>query len=228
MESLGKVSVPCLPRPGSTTTSNRTSLCAECEGTGWVRDPQTDRVRKCPCKLERQAEASVPELYRGARLTDFDGRLRAAGERWLLDPASLMISGNVGSGKTHFACALCIARRLAGLPALFRPMAELYRELRKAIQAGESDVSIVEDYLAVGCLFLDDIGSGALSDFEIRTALDILDGRHIRRRPTVVTTNWSLEEIASKMDDRVASRLSDFSLLRFEGRDLRGQARAGR
>lgn len=225
MEHLGKVSVPCLRSPGSTTTSNRISSCPECEDTGWVRDPQTDRMRKCQCKLVREAELSVPEIYRGARLKDFDGKLRAAGERWLANPVDLMISGLVGSGKTHFGCALCIARRLAGLPAVFRLMAELYRELRKAVQAGESDVSIVEDYLAVGCLFLDDIGSGALTDFEVRTALEILDGRHVRGRPTVLTTNWSLEEIASKMDDRLASRLSDFSLLRFEGRDRRGQAK---
>jgi IstB-like ATP binding protein len=225
MEQLVKVRVPCLQRPGNTTTSNPTLSCPECEDTGWVRDPQTDRMRKCGCKFERQAELSVPELYRGARLKDFDNRLRVAGERWLADPISLMVFGNVGSGKTRFACALCIARRLAGLPAVFRPMAELYRELRKAVQAGDSDASIVEDYLAVGCLFLDDIGSGALTDFEVRTSLEILDGRYVRRRPTVITTNWSLEEIALKMDDRLASRLSDFALLRFEGRDRRGQGR---
>jgi len=37
----------------------------------------------------------------------------------------------------------------------------------------------------------------------------------------VVTTNWTIEQIAERMDERIASRLSGFVVMAFTGRDLR-------
>jgi hypothetical protein len=44
--------------------------------------------------------------------------------------------------------------------------------------------------------------------------------------PTCVTTNWSPEQIAERMDDRIASRIQSFVLLRLDGSDWRAKESA--
>jgi hypothetical protein len=81
--------------------------------------------------------------------------------------------------------------------------------------------SLMRPYLDASLLALDDLGAGGLSDFERRVTLEIFDRRLNDRRPTVVTTNWELESIAEKMDDRIASRLATYACLRLGGEDRR-------
>jgi len=73
-------------------------------------------------------------------------------------------------------------------------------------------------------LILDDLGAGSLSDCERRYTLELLDTRLNKMRPTVVTSNWSLQEIAERMDDRIASRLAGFAALELAGNDRRIKA----
>jgi hypothetical protein len=40
-------------------------------------------------------------------------------------------------------------------------------------------------------------------------------------RPTVVTTNWTIEQIGKRMDERIASRLSGFMVIALIGKDRR-------
>jgi DNA replication protein DnaC len=70
-------------------------------------------------------------------------------------------------------------------------------------------------------LVLDDLGAGSLSDHERRCTLELLDKRLDAMRPTVVTTNWTIEQIGKRMDERIASRLSGFVVMAFTGKDLR-------
>lgn len=51
--------------------------------------------------------------------------------------------------------------------------------------------------------------------------LEVLDRRLSQCKPTVVTTNWSLAEIAEQVDDRVASRLASFTCIELAGLDRR-------
>ena len=73
-------------------------------------------------------------------------------------------------------------------------------------------------------LVFDDLGAGSLSDCERRYTLELLDTRQNKLRPTVVTSNWDLQEIAERMDDRVASRLAGFAALELSGKDKRLRA----
>ena len=84
-----------------------------------------------------------------------------------------------------------------------------------------SEESVLEPLEQVRFLILDDLGAGSLSDHERRFTHDLLDRRINRNRRTVVTSNWTLEQIAERMDDRIASRLGSFTQLELRGRDRR-------
>lgn len=68
---------------------------------------------------------------------------------------------------------------------------------------------------------MDDLGAGSLSDHERRCTLELLDRRLDAMRPTVVTTNWTIEQIGERMDERIASRLGGFVVMAFTGGDQR-------
>lgn len=85
----------------------------------------------------------------------------------------------------------------------------------------DSEESLIAQYVNVRWLVLDDLGAGALTDFERRYALDLLNRRGNAKRRTILTTNLQLQEIAEKLDERIASRLSGFDQIEAQGNDRR-------
>jgi DNA replication protein DnaC len=79
----------------------------------------------------------------------------------------------------------------------------------------------MEPLLTAPLLALDDVGSGSLSDHERRFTLELLDRRTNALLPTVVTSNWSLQQISDLLDDRISSRLAAFTEVELQGRDRR-------
>ena len=141
---------------------------------------------------------------------------------WLKSPGEgLLLSGTVGSGKTHLAAAIVRERIEHGTTASFRRMADFYAALRESYRTNVSEAEVVRPYVDSPLMVLDDLGAGSLTDFERRSTLEILDQRQNRMRPTIVTTNWELGEVAEKMDDRISSRLAMYRNLRLAGADRR-------
>jgi len=142
--------------------------------------------------------------------------------RWLESPGDgLLITGTAGTGKTHLAAAILRWRIEHGEWATFRRLAEFYQALRESYRLNTSEADVLRPYIEGKFVVLDDLGGGALRDFERRAVLEVLDRQLNQCKPTVVTTNWSLAEIAERMDDRIASRLASFTCIELAGLDRR-------
>lgn len=177
---------------------------------------------ECECLIERRVLSRLPPRFRKATLLDFPPPAQAAVLDWFRRPGDgLLITGPVGTGKTHLMAA--IARTLLSIhqEAIFRRCGDLYLTLRETFTDEVSELEVLDEYCRPKWVMLDDLGAGSLSDFERRTLLEILDRRFNAERPTVVTTNWSLEEIAERIDDRIASRISSLHILQLNGEDRR-------
>lgn len=213
-----------LRQPASTITGSPTLSsqpeCEACSGNGWTYSDGT--AKRCPCQREKRILRELPPLYRQAKLADFSAEVQEHVRRWLDSPGTgLLLSGTVGSGKTHLASAIVRERIGRDDPASFRRMADLYAALRESFRLNTSEAEVLRPYVDARLIVLDDLGAGGLSDFERRSTLEILEQRLIQERPTIVTTNWSLPEIGEKMDDRIASRLATYTILRLAGSDRR-------
>jgi DNA replication protein DnaC len=135
--------------------------------------------------------------------------------------AGFFIYGPVGTGKTYLAAAIFRALLEAQAEVNFVRAPQFFAALQESYRSNNSTEMIVEDLERPRFLILDDIGSGALSDHERRFTLELVDRRVNRNRPTILTSNWTRQEIGEKMDARISSRLALFTELELSGVDLR-------
>lgn len=131
------------------------------------------------------------------------------------DNFNTIITGSAGVGKSHLAMALLKEINQDNqLRVMFVSVDELFRLIKDSFSTNNY---FTEQYAAEllrqpDILVLDDlgsevgaIGSGAASDFVNRTLYGIINGR--LNKSTVVTTNLSSKQLASKYDEKLLSRL---------------------
>lgn len=164
------------------------------------------------------------ERYNEARISDFSPRIEKFVAAWLANPGDgLFLYGKAGTGKTHLACAIVRYGIERAKRMRFHRAEELYQAIRTCFRrdSEESEATVLAQFKDAAFLVLDDLGAGSLSDMERRYTHEVLEQRLNKRRPTIITTNWSIDDIAHRMDERIASRISGYSPLQFTGSDRR-------
>lgn len=177
--------------------------------------------------IEKALAVTLPPKFLHARLADFARPLTELVSKWLSSPTEgLFIVGPTGSGKTHLAAAIVRMMYSVGKKASFRRASELYLQIRHSYDGSYlSETAILAGYRGTPMLVLDDIAAGSLSDHERRVALEVIDSRGNDMRPTVVTSNLSLEDIREKMDERISSRLGAYQKIALITADRRKAAK---
>ncbi len=164
--------------------------------------------------LQHQTFASFrPE---GIGLTD-DKRLnlRLAHEnclRFAEEPRGwILLRGGFGCGKTHLAAAIANHHLALGRPVIFVTAPDLLDFLR-ATFAPDSAVAFDQRFQQIKdtpLLIMDDFGAESSTPWAQEKLFQILNHRYNSRLPTIITTNYELEEI----EPRVRSRLADPGLV---------------
>ncbi|HVI10208.1 MAG TPA: ATP-binding protein [Candidatus Binatia bacterium] len=158
-------------------------------------------------------------------LLDFPDVVQELVKQWLLRPGDgLLITGKAGVGKTHLLIACARTAIQLSRPSRVDFFQKFYMDLRDTYRRNESEEMAYASRDNTPFLFIDDLGVGALSDMERRCTLELLDRRLHKMRPTCLTSNWCLAEIAEKFDERIASRLQSFQQIEITGPDRRGLA----
>ena len=171
---------------------------------------------------------AIPPLFMSANIRNISKKLIDNINKKAIEQG-LLLWGKAGVGKSYVACALL--RRFIcqkkDVNVVRMPFEMLCLKLRDTYKNNSrSELSILTPLLNCDLLVLEDLGSGksmgvSESDFSLRTILALLDHRIENCLPTIITTNKSLENLASSFDDRIASRLSGFEIIKLEGRDKR-------
>lgn len=154
-----------------------------------------------PVKCVPQAGKSVAETTR--YMTGLLGRCR----EYAANPKGwLILSGDVGSGKTHLAYAIAAEVLRMGVPVFVSAVPELLGLLRSGYKKDSHDAWL-KTIQQVGLLVLDDLGAQRDTDWATETLHLIIDWRYRNRRPMVVTTNLDIMDPRCSMEARVRSRL---------------------
>lgn len=169
-------------------------------------------------------EMKVPTAYRGKRYSNYDRPEIAKQVKKVVDlKLSLVLSGKPGLGKTHLAVAslLYMMKRYDKKP-LFLSAPELFVELRDRIKNNVTEQSIIDRYLRVPLLVIDDLGVETQTDRSVETFYSIIDGRSRSNRQIIITSELTIKEIGEIYGDRLSSRLCGMGeYIRLDGDDYR-------
>ena len=131
-------------------------------------------------------------------------------------PHWLLLSGPRGCGKTHLAAGIELEWVRQGRDTFHAFVPALLDHLRQTYAPGSriSYDDLFRHIREVPLLVLDDLGTESQSSWTDEKLYQLIVHRHDHRLPTVVTTVFTLPEL-EKINERVASRLVDVSLVKY-------------
>lgn len=141
-------------------------------------------------------------------------------ENFSLKSGNILMTGNTGLGKTHFS--LAIANNVAdkGCSVGYNSAVEMFMKLED-----EHFQQNINDYLkmltSIDLLVIDDLGVELENRFYVTSLNTILEIRLNRKLPTIISTNLDFDEIEERYGERILSRFMNFTILRFNGSDIR-------
>jgi DNA replication protein DnaC len=139
--------------------------------------------------------------------------------------ANLLLYGETGLGKT-FICH-CIAKDLLdiGKTVLYLTVPRLCKVIensrfnRDSLDSPDEMLNAVD---TVDLLILDDLGTEVPTVITSAALFDIINQRLLTRKPTVISTNLSPNDLATIYSERMVSRfLGNYQMIKFFGEDIR-------
>jgi DNA replication protein DnaC len=139
---------------------------------------------------------------------------------------SVLMMGGTGLGKTHLSSA--VAREVIGKgnDVFYTGAIDLFSqfEIQKFKSYNNEPNELIERYFECDLLIIDDLGTEMINQFSVSTLYNLLNDRLSRKKPTIVSTNLSQDDIKNKYTDRITSRLfGEYKVLFFAGTDIRAQ-----
>lgn len=105
----------------------------------------------------------------------------------------LLLHGSTGGGKTYWAAAITNALIDKGCSAMITTIPQLITAMSRDY---ERDKAAILDQIAnVRFLVLDDIGFERQTPYAAEKMFEIIDARYKSRRPLIVTTNLTMEQL---------------------------------
>jgi DNA replication protein DnaC len=179
---------------------------------------------------ERRAGAGIPPQYHGRVLSDLEswpGEVILACQAWATQGGGLLLTGDVGTGKTTAAAAAC-------WQVLERRRVEWVRasQLARWSMAGFNTPEYEQAQRLAsgrGDLVLDDLGQEPASDSVGALIFDTIQSRIDAGAALLITSNYQLDELTERNEaygQRLASRLFEYCHhVHIEGRDQRLRGR---
>lgn len=133
-------------------------------------------------------DGSAPDL------TALAVRYVAKRDEMLRENIGLLLHGGTGGGKTFWAAAIANAMIDNGMSAMITTIPRLIKAMSDDFERDK--LRILDQIERVRFLVLDDIGFERQTSYAAEKMFEIIDARYRARRPLIVTTNLSLEEIA--------------------------------
>ncbi len=214
--------------------------CPDCRDTGYIDG------KKCHCF--RQAEISLLyeqsnisqllekenfstlsyDYYQGEDLARFRSAAEASkkfARNKDFDYHNLFFYGTVGTGKSFLSG--CIAKEMIenGRSVIYFSAVRLFETLSQISfdhKSKEDLHNMHHDLYQCDLLIIDDLGTELTNNFITTQLFSCLNERHIRRKPTIISTNLSLEELRNRYSDRIFSRImSNYQIYKLTGPDIR-------
>ncbi|MCR4806696.1 MAG: ATP-binding protein [Lachnospiraceae bacterium] len=139
---------------------------------------------------------------------------------------NLLFYGGVGVGKTFLTNCIANDLLLSGHSVIYFTAFQLFDTLAKYAfrqQEVNEDISRVhEDIFDCDLLIIDDLGTEMTNSFVLSQLFLIINERDNRKKPTIISTNLSIEDISERYSERTFSRIyGKYRMIKPAIKDLR-------
>ena len=214
-------------------------ICDVCGGSGYVGANMCECLGEL-CRQEQKKELTFlnvgRESFEQFRLDYYPERdnIRALMEKTFQlcrryaysfseKSPNLLFSGDTGLGKTFLSA--CIARTVAdnGYSVMYETAGHLFANMERAKFAGDEQARKESDrYLACDLLIVDDLGTEMPGQFTTAALYSLINDRILAGKPTIISTNLTIEEFEKRYNRQIASRLrGSYTRVPFLGEDIR-------
>lgn len=193
--------------------------CLECEGKEIIKREKEETAKKFG---ESKARLDLPPRFEKATFETFKEDLQPLAYKTAREYADtyregkttkgLYLFGHAGSGKTHLASA--IGNQLMLQEGVrFASAPEILLNIKKTFnnQNPQSDSTLLDRLSRTRLLIIDDLGSEKPTEWVQETLFVLIDRRYTHYRPTIITSNLSLDELKDRLGYRIASRIAEMS-----------------
>lgn len=219
--------------------------CPHCSDTGYINN------RRCKCHKEILKDIERADIAKIAPIEDctFDSfdtnyypdqvlenavspRLKAekikkscykyAVNFSKLSP-NLLFMGSTGLGKTHLSLAIANIVINKGFSVLYGNAQNILNDLQNE-NFGRTDNLRYYERAVFNCdlLIIDDLGTEFKNSYSVACLYNIINSRLSSKLPTIISTNFSFDELEEKYDQRITSRITgEYTPLILLGNDIR-------
>ena len=195
------------------TTSNDTTKSVE---------DMTEEERR-ELNYNFRVNRNIPPRYKDCSKETIPKEIKEKINQAMKEKKGIFLYGEAGTGKTYIMYSILKEFYKEGHEStMFTDMPWLSMRIKNYIRDNEDPQENVKIYTTPEYLFLDDFGVEKMTDFLFETLYLIIDTRYNYLKPTFISSNYSLKEIAENINDRIASRISEMCVvIKVEGKDKR-------
>lgn len=210
--------------------------CDACKDTGFIGS------RRCKCHKELLKSIERSDLAKIAPIEDctFDSfetkyypdveraeRIKANcvkyATQFTTKSKNIIFYGGTGLGKTHLSLAIANAVINRGYSVVYGTAQNLLNDLQNE-NFGRYDNIRYYERAVMNCdlLIIDDLGTEFKNSYTTAELYNIINSRILSRLPTIISTNFTQNELEDKYDQRITSRIvGEYSPLTLMGNDIR-------
>ena len=197
--------------------------CPKCEDRGYTFEIKDGYEVAVPCEclekkqsIEKMEHSGLTEAFKQRTFKTF-----IVNNEWQLEAkakamdysknfketkASLMLSGQPGSGKTHIGVATMLRLIENNTGCVYREYISMLTDLKQTSMDEEEYIRSLEKYINPPVLFLDDFLKGEPTVADRKHVYKIINTRYLKSMPMIISTEKSVKEILN-WDEAIGSRL---------------------
>ena len=139
------------------------------------------------------------------------------------DSKNVLFLGGVGVGKTHLSLAIANVVINRGYSVVFGTSQNIVSDLQsEEFNDGREQQYYKRAVFNCDLLVIDDLGTEVLNPSRVAILYNIINSRLLSKLPTIITTNFTLDELEEKYDQRIYSRITgEYKNLTIDGKDVR-------
>ncbi|MDD6728639.1 MAG: ATP-binding protein [Eubacteriales bacterium] len=219
--------------------------CPVCQDTGFIKN------RRCKCHNELLKDIERENLSKVAPISDctfdtFDVNFypdedlenainpRNKAEKikrscakyatnFSRDSVNILFMGGTGLGKTHLSLAIANVVINKGNSVVYGTAQNILNDLQNE-NFGRTDNLRYYERAVLNCdlLIIDDLGTEFKNSYTVACLFNIINTRISAKLPTIISTNYTLDELEEKYDQRITSRIAgEYKKLVLVGNDIR-------